>query len=103
MPVLNEIRSPQKERQEMKSLRVPIIAAIAALGLTAASNASAGAAPELITANADGASAQLDPGVYNPAAPVALEQSQFIIGAQNYCWYPGGWRGPGFYWCGYAW
>jgi len=57
----------------MKSLRVPIIAAIAALGLTAASNASAGGSPELITANADGASARLDSGVYNPAAPVAKQ------------------------------
>jgi hypothetical protein len=24
-------------------------------------------------------------------------------GGRNYCWYPGGWRGPGYYWCGYAW
>jgi hypothetical protein len=30
-----------------------------------------------------------------------VEQSQFIYGGRNYCWYPNGWRGPGFYWCGY--
>jgi hypothetical protein len=32
-----------------------------------------------------------------------IEPAQFIYGGQNYCWYPNGWRGPGFYWCGYAW
>jgi hypothetical protein len=30
-----------------------------------------------------------------------VEQSQFIYGGRNYCWYPDGWRGPGWYWCGY--
>ena len=34
-------------------------------------------------------------------APV--EDAQFIWGGRNYCWYDGGWRGPGWYWCGYAW
>jgi hypothetical protein len=29
--------------------------------------------------------------------------TQFVWGGQNYCWYAGGWRGPGWYWCGYAW
>ena len=31
-----------------------------------------------------------------------MEQAQFIFGGRNYCWYDDGWRGPGFYWCGYA-
>ena len=30
-----------------------------------------------------------------------IEQTQYIWGGRNYCWYPDGWRGPGFYWCGY--
>ena len=30
-----------------------------------------------------------------------VEQTQFIWGGRNYCWYPDGWRGPGWYWCGY--
>src|SRR5258707_14832994 len=34
--------------------------------------------------------------------PTAVEQAQFIFGGRNYCWYDDGWRGPGFYWCGYA-
>ncbi|HEY4923704.1 MAG TPA: hypothetical protein VII20_04745 [Roseiarcus sp.] len=31
-----------------------------------------------------------------------IENAQFIFGGQNYCWYDDGWRGPGWYWCGYA-
>jgi hypothetical protein len=31
-----------------------------------------------------------------------IEKTQFFFGGQNYCWYPIGWHGPGFYWCGYA-
>ncbi|MGA3302855.1 MAG: hypothetical protein ABSC72_06150 [Methylovirgula sp.] len=26
----------------------------------------------------------------------------FFFGGHNYCWYPDGWQGPGWYWCGYA-
>jgi hypothetical protein len=37
------------------------------------------------------------------AIPSDVEQAQFFFGGQNYCWYDDGWRGPGFYWCGYAW
>jgi hypothetical protein len=33
----------------------------------------------------------------------AIEKTQYAWGGQNYCWYPGGWHGPGWYWCGYAW
>jgi hypothetical protein len=36
------------------------------------------------------------------AIPSDVEQAQFIFGGRNYCWYDDGWRGPGFYWCGYA-
>lgn len=31
-----------------------------------------------------------------------LEQVQFRWGGYTYCWYDDGWRGPGWYWCGYA-
>jgi hypothetical protein len=30
------------------------------------------------------------------------EQAQFRWGGYDYCWYDDGWRGPGWYWCGYA-
>ncbi|WP_412772788.1 hypothetical protein [Nitrobacter sp.] len=32
----------------------------------------------------------------------AIQPVQFFYGGRNYCWYDDGWRGPGFYWCGYA-
>src|SRR2546423_5760249 len=31
-----------------------------------------------------------------------VEQTQYFYGGRDYCWYPDGWHGPGFYWCGYA-
>ncbi|HEY1941227.1 MAG TPA: hypothetical protein VGH40_03810 [Roseiarcus sp.] len=38
------------------------------------------------------------------SAPIApVENVQFVFGGRNYCWYSSGWRGPGYYWCGYAW
>src|ERR1700743_3388368 len=27
---------------------------------------------------------------------------QFLFGGRDYCWYDDGWRGPGWYWCGYG-
>lgn len=39
----------------------------------------------------------------NPvAAAVDAAAGAFIFGGHHYCWYPGGWKGPGWYWCGYA-
>ena len=35
--------------------------------------------------------------------PTDIEQAQFVYLGRNYCWYDDGGRGPGFYWCGYAW
>lgn len=35
-------------------------------------------------------------------APKAIPV-QFYYSGQQYCWYPTGWKGPGFYYCGYAW
>lgn len=31
-----------------------------------------------------------------------LIPAQFAYLGRQYCWYPNGWKGPGFYWCGYA-
>jgi hypothetical protein len=52
--------------------------------------------------------AQAAPGVAGQLDAAAgginmVERTQFIFGGRNYCWYAGGWRGPGWYWCGYAW
>jgi hypothetical protein len=32
-----------------------------------------------------------------------VEKTQFFYSGRRYCFYPDGWRGPGFYWCGYRW
>jgi hypothetical protein len=31
------------------------------------------------------------------------QDAQYFYRGRRYCFYPDGWRGPGFYWCGYAW
>src|ERR1700756_5374484 len=31
-----------------------------------------------------------------------IEKTQYFFGGRQYCWYPAGWHGPGWYWCGYA-
>ncbi len=45
------------------------------------------------------------PGAMNAAAgSVGLKQDvQFYWDGREYCFYPEGWHGPGWYWCGYAW
>jgi len=43
-------------------------------------------------------------GVNGPQDRAVVERVQLYIWAgRHYCWYEGGWDGPGFYWCGYAW
>jgi hypothetical protein len=67
-----------------------LIMGFAAAASLLASGAAANAAPLLVV------------GVDTPGAPV-LEKTQYVYLGHDYCWYDGGWRGPGFYWCGYAW
>jgi hypothetical protein len=45
----------------------------------------------------------LDNGVSYAGEAGQLEKTQYFYGGRNYCWYAGGWRGAGYYWCGYAW
>ena len=36
--------------------------------------------------------------------PDFVQQAQiYLYGGRNYCWYGDGWKGPGYYYCGYAW
>jgi hypothetical protein len=76
----------------MRSLYLGAAAATSLLGASFAVGG-AQAAPE----------GHLIVAVDRPSDTLALDPVQFIIGSQNYCWYEGGWQGPGFYWCGYAW
>jgi len=32
-----------------------------------------------------------------------IEKAQFIYEGRQHCFYPDGWHGPGWYWCGYNW
>jgi hypothetical protein len=32
-----------------------------------------------------------------------IERAQFIYLGRQHCFYPDGWHGPGWYWCGYNW
>jgi len=34
---------------------------------------------------------------------ITTESAQFVWNGRRYCWYDGGWHGPGWYWCGNAW
>ena len=36
-------------------------------------------------------------------ATASVEKAQYYYGGRQYCFYPNGWRGPGFYWCGFNW
>ena len=88
----------------MKSSVSLIAGVVAAATITAgAGGASATTAPDLSARDASAASVQLISGVYSASDPAVLEQAQYYWGNRNYCWYSGGWQGPGFYWCGYAW
>jgi hypothetical protein len=31
-----------------------------------------------------------------------MQPVQFRFGGRDYCWYDDGWKGAGWYWCGYA-
>jgi hypothetical protein len=65
----------------------------------------------LVSVAALGAAAAL-PGGRAHAAPVApsaiatdlalAEPAQFIYRGKPYCWYPYGWAGAAWYWCGYG-
>jgi hypothetical protein len=41
-------------------------------------------------------------GVDRAGGPITLTPAQYIYLGHSYCWYDAGWRGSGFYWCGYA-
>jgi hypothetical protein len=61
------------------------------------------AASSLLAPKADAMALGAPSGVRSAADSLGIvEKSQYFYGGRNYCWYPDGWHGPGFYWCGYA-
>jgi hypothetical protein len=80
-------------RENMRKFGLAIVV-IAALGAGTAWTGAAQAAP---------AGAGLSAHLGAAADSMSLvEKAQFIVGGRRHCWYDGGWHGPGWYWCGYA-
>jgi hypothetical protein len=82
----------EARRKLMKKIRFIIVAASAltiggALAIGAAQAAVQGGAGTIRAASENGS---------------ITEQAQFRFGGYDYCWADDGWRGPGWYWCGYA-
>lgn len=69
-------------------MRSLILGAVTALSVAAVA-ASAQAAPPVAA------------GLDHPGDAV-LQDAQYVYGGHDWCWYERAWRGPGFYWCGYA-
>jgi hypothetical protein len=67
------------------------------------------AATSLWASCATGVQAQTAPapqlifGVDRAGEAPVLDPVQFFWGGRRFCWYVDAWRGPGWYWCGYAW
>jgi hypothetical protein len=57
-------------------------------------------------AGATGAQAGVGDGALGARGPLTahpqVENVQYLFSGRNYCWYPNGWRGPGWYWCGFS-
>jgi hypothetical protein len=85
----------------MRTISTLIAAAAISLGVGGA--ATAAPANDFITTGADGPAAHLISGVYTAGDGVKLEKAQYFWGGRRYCFYDGGWRGAGYYYCGYAW
>jgi hypothetical protein len=86
----------------MKPITLSIAAVLAAVSLAPAVGGAAAPANDLLVRSADVAPAALLFG-RDVVGDATLEQAQWFYGGRNYCFYPTGWHGPGYYWCGYAW
>src|SRR5262249_34901541 len=49
--------------------------------------------------------AAIAPGGFRTASEefAVVDKVQFVWGGKRYCWYNSGWRGPGWYQCGFRW
>lgn len=74
-----------------------------AVGAVLASSLTAMAAAGLFAGPVEAAAMPSQAYINQPAAQLPIEDAQFFWGGNNYCFYPNGWHGPGFYYCGYAW
>ncbi len=77
----------------MKQLKLAVVLT-ATLGAGAALSLPAQAAPARMSGELGNLAAQL-----NPIQKTAV----FVYAGREFCFYPDGWHGPGWYWCGYSW
>ena len=47
--------------------------------------------------------AKADPVLVGDPYLQPAQAGAYFWGGRQYCWYYDGWRGPGWYWCGYPW
>jgi len=78
---------------ERRIEKIKLIAAAGALAVTGM--LSSGAAQAGVFGGADAIRDASEVGTL-------VEPVQFIFGGAEYCWYPDGWHGPGWYRCGFA-
>ena len=59
----------------------------------------------LAAGSAQAAPLSAAPGAIGAAAESMslVDSVQYVYGGYRHCWYRGGWKGPGWYRCGYAW
>jgi hypothetical protein len=87
LPSTESIDTCNLEETMRKPALMLAVAALLATPLAAAPASAAPVSPEALR------------GAVGFASPI--ETVQYIYGGRNYCFYPDGWRGPGWYWCGY--
>jgi hypothetical protein len=63
----------------------------------------ANAAPSEPVASVTPLDPNLSDGVNRGDVAPTFQDAQYVWAGRSYCWYPGGWHGPGYYWCGYSW
>jgi hypothetical protein len=76
----------------MRRLETALLAATT-LGITATAAVTANATPLSFSRQLDSALTQSG----------TIEKAAYVFAGRDYCFYPDGWHGPGFYWCGYSW
>ena len=79
-----------------------VAAAAAAISLASVAHAKGTGDTPLMQRTAEFSQPSLIFGVDRADQGAQLVKAQWLFGGRNYCFYDYGWRGPGYYWCGYA-
>src|SRR5215813_14961226 len=83
-------RGPTRRETSMRDLKLHVAAAAVAATMFAPGSASA-----LVFAGSSSMRGTID-------AIGSVERAQYVVGGYRYCWYDDGWRGPGWYRCGFS-